>query len=149
MVLQVPKLLPLSISFIIGFTTSWGITSAHYKDMLLDQARAYKASIEAVRAKELEWRNKANEAEEHYTKELEAVRATDSAELDRLRKQLASTSRVPGNCTSASQSDDPNRRAKVSERIEALAEFSDRCARRTDELIIQLRNLQKWVREYY
>lgn len=136
------------IALFVGIYLGYGAADNHYKGLLLEQSEAYKASIQAVRTKEQEWRRKAYEAEEQYQKDLEAVRLDTSHELDRLRKQLAEAHRVSSAYASTSQPDGEDRRPNVPKRIEELAEFSERCARRADELIVQVRSLQDWINKY-
>lgn len=136
------KVLPLVLGLLLG----WSLTDSYYSHQLLDQADAYKASIEAVRTKEREWRQKANESEIKYQQELEEVKHSNSAELNRLRKQLNSY-RMSSNTNSSGKFNDSSRESRVSEEFTKLAEFSDRCSRRADELIIQVRNLQSWIKE--
>ena len=119
-----------------------------YEEKLAEIHNKYVESIQEARAKEEEWRVKADELEQKYQKEVEAVKYSNDAVINKLRKQLSSSSsRVPKTCKSSSKPDDSARRAKVSTELTKLIEFSEHCSRRLDESLVLNRALQNWIRE--
>lgn len=119
-----------------------------YEEKLTEIHNKYVESIQEARAKEEEWRVKADELEQKYQKEMEAVKYSNDAVVDKLRKQLSdSSSRVPKACKPTSKPDDPARRARVSKELTSLIEFSEQCSRRLDESLVLNRALQNWIKE--
>lgn len=119
-----------------------------YEEKLTEIHNKYVESIQEARAKEEEWRVKADELEQKYQKEMEAVKYSNDAVVDKLRKQLSdSSSRVPKACKPTTKSDDSSRRARVSKELTSLIEFSEQCSRRLDESLVLNRALQNWIKE--
>lgn len=136
-----PYLVCLGLGFLLGF----GLTSSHYKDELLDQANAYKKSVQEAREQEQVWRSKANEIEREYQARIDDIKLSNAAVLNRLYKQLnEATSRVSSDSRASLSSHGQTREANVSKEIKKLVDFSNQCARRADELIIQVNSLQEW-----
>ena len=118
-----------------------------YEEKLTEIHNKYVESIQEARAKEEEWRVKADELEQKYQKEMEAVKYSNDAVIDKLRKQLSdSSSRVPKACKPTTKSDDSSRRARVSKELTSLIEFSEHCARRLDESLVLNKALQDWIK---
>lgn len=137
-------LVPMSLGLGLGFYA----TSDYYKGKMLKEAEAYKASVEAARTREAEWRKKADEQELQYQRDLESVRTSNDAELDRLRKQLRkqASRRMSAAPKSSSKHHAEAGEAKLAAAVSDLAEYSDRCSRRADELIVQVNALQAWIK---
>lgn len=118
-----------------------------YEEKLTEIHNKYVESIQEARAKEEEWRVKADELEQKYQKEMEAIKYSNAAVIDKLRKQLSSSSsRVPKACKPTTKSDDSSRRARVSKELTSLIEFSEQCSRRLDESLVLNKALQDWIR---
>ena len=118
-----------------------------YEEKLTEIHNKYVESIQEARAKEEEWRVKADELEQKYQKEMEAVKYSNDAVIDKLRKQLSdSSSRVPKACKPTTKSDDSSRRARVSKELTSLIEFSEHCSRRLDESLVLNKALQDWIK---
>ena len=135
-------------SLMAGFALGYSLAASNYKDDLLSVAQDYEKTVQASRIKEQEWRERADQLESEYQHKLNAIRTSNDAALNELRQQLAKASyRVSKDHNTTSKSDAEAREARVSKEIQALAEFSDRCSRRTDELILQVKGLQDWITE--
>lgn len=118
-----------------------------YEEKLTEIHNKYVESIQEARAKEEEWRVKADELEQKYQKEMEAIKYSNDAVIDKLRKQLSdSSSRVPKACKPTTKSDDSSRRARVSKELTSLIEFSEQCSRRLDESLVLNKALQDWIK---
>lgn len=118
-----------------------------YEEKLTEIHNKYVESIQEARAKEEEWRVKADELEQKYQKEMEAIKYSNAAVIDKLRKQLSSSSsRVPKTCKPTIKPDDSSRRARVSKELTSLIEFSEQCSRRLDESLVLNKALQDWIR---
>ena len=136
------------LSTSVGLFFGSSLTKLHYEEKLVNIHNKYVESIQEARTKEEEWRAKANELEDKYQKELDAVKHSNDAVIDKLRKQLStSSSRMSQTCKSSPKSDDSARRAKVSTELTRLIEFSEHCARRLDESLVLNRALQNWIKE--
>ena len=138
------SLIPILIGAVLGSS----LTKLYYERELTKIHNQYVKSIQEARAIEDELREKANALEIKYQKDLEAVKSSNTAIVDKLRKQLSdSSSRVPQTCKPPSKSDDSSRRARVSKELTSLIEFSERCSRRLDESLVLNRALQNWIKE--
>lgn len=136
------------LSTCMGLYLGSSVTKLHYEKKLIEAHNKYVESIQEARAKEEEWRVKANELEVKYQNELEATKHSNDLVINKLRKQLSqASSRVPQTCKSSFKSDDSSRRTRVSEEITKLIEFSEHCSRRLDESLVLNRALQNWIRE--
>lgn len=136
------------IGLIAGFILGYLVTSNHYQDKLLDDVAVYKEQVNEARAKEREWQQLANKLDEEYKAKITDIQSNNDELITRLRQQLLSASRVPSNCESSSQSNGISRETRVSEEVSNIVEFSGQCAKRTDELIIQLESLQNWIKRF-
>lgn len=143
------SLVLLITSFSIGYITA----ESKYQKILLAQEKAYSDSIQRARDQEQVWRNKTVDVEKNYQEQLHQVQqsnATLDALVVRLRKQLSQTSnRVSTTPLPTNHTHESPRRARVPGEIDKLIVFSDRCAKRSDELILQVQGLQKWINEVY
>ena len=140
------------IFYALFFFLGGYLGSTHEKSIYEDELRQihtqYVESIQEARAKENEWREKADALELKYQKELEAVKSSNTDVIDKLRKQLSnSSSRMPQTCQSTSKSNDSARRARVSEELTNLINFSERCSKRLDESLVLNKALQTWIKE--
>lgn len=138
------SLIPLVIGALLGSS----FTKLYYERELIKIHNQYVKSIQEARTIEDKLREKANELEIKYQKDLEAVKSSNAAVVDKLRKQLSdSSSRVPKTCKPTPKSDDSSRRARVSKELTNLIEFSEQCSRRLDESLVLNRALQNWIKE--
>ena len=136
----------IAISFVIGAILGYSVTSGHYKDQMLSDAEEYKKQVQEAKAKELHWYNYAIELDNEYKEKLNSVKSNNDALIARLRQQLNATSGMSSNCQSSVQSNGNTRGTRVSEEINSLIDFADRCSQRADQLIIQLSSLQDWIK---
>ena len=138
------SLIPLVLGALLGSS----FTKLSYERELTKIHNQYVNSIQEARTIEDKLREKANELEIKYQKDLEAVKYSNAAVVDKLRKQLSdSSSRVPKACKPTTKSDDSSRRARVSKELTSLIEFSEQCSRRLDESLVLNRALQNWIKE--
>lgn len=138
------SLIPLVLGALLGSS----FTKLYYERELTKIHSQYVKSIQEARTIEDKLREKANELEIKYQKDLEAVKYSNAAVVDKLRKQLSdSSSRVPKACKPTTKSDDSSRRARVSKELTSLIEFSEQCSRRLDESLVLNRALQNWIKE--
>lgn len=138
------SLIPLILGALLGSS----FTKLYYERELTKIHSQYVKSIQEARTIEDKLREKANELEIKYQKDLEAVKYSNAAVVDKLRKQLSdSSSRVPKACKPTTKSDDSSRRARVSKELTSLIEFSEQCSRRLDESLVLNRALQNWIKE--
>jgi hypothetical protein len=138
------SLIPLVLGALLGSS----FTKLYYERELTKIHSQYVKSIQEARTIEDKLREKANELEIKYQKDLEAVKYSNAAVVDKLRKQLSdSSSRVPKACKPTTKSDDSSRRARVSKELTNLIEFSEQCSRRLDESLVLNRALQNWIKE--
>lgn len=138
------SLIPLVLGALLGSS----FTKLYYERELTKIHSQYVKSIQEARTIEDKLREKANELEIKYQKDLEAVKYSNAAVVDKLRKQLSdSSSRVPKVCKPTTKSDDSSRRARVSKELTNLIEFSEQCSRRLDESLVLNRALQNWIKE--
>lgn len=138
------SLIPLVLGALLGSS----FTKLSYERELTKIHNQYVKSIQEARTIEDKLREKANELEIKYQKDLEAVKYSNAAVVDKLRKQLSdSSSRVPKACKPTTKSDDSSRRARVSKELTSLIEFSEQCSRRLDESLVLNRALQNWIKE--
>lgn len=138
------SLIPLVLGALLGSS----FTKLYYERELTKIHSQYVKSIQEARTIEDKLREKANELEIKYQKDLEAVKYSNAAVVDKLRKQLSdSSSRVPKACKPTTKSDDSSRRARVSKELTNLIEFSEQCSRRLDESLVLNKALQNWIKE--
>ena len=108
--------------------------------------KEYIASIEQARTKEKEWMQIANEIESTYKEQLTSIDRDHTELVNGLRKQLSEYSqRVPSTSTTSSKSNDQAGRTNVAEKLGDLVEFSSKCSKRVDQLIVQVNSLQKFI----
>lgn len=138
------SLIPLVLGALLGSS----FTKLYYERELTKIHNQYVKSIQEARTIEDKLREKANELEIKYQKDLETVKYSNAAVVDKLRKQLSdSSSRMPKACKPTTKSDDSSRRARVSKELTSLIEFSEQCSRRLDESLVLNRALQNWIKE--
>lgn len=135
-----------TITFAIGVILGYSLTSSYYKDKMLEEAEIYKLQVEEARAKEEKWKIEANRIDEEYKQKINSIQSNNDELINRLHQQLQSSSRVSSVCNSTLQSNDNSRGTRVPEEISRIIEFSGKCAKRCDELIIQLDSLQNWIK---
>lgn len=140
------KTVVMAITFAIGLILGYSLTSGHYKDLMLEEAEDYKKQVEKAKAKEEKWKQEANRIDNEYKQKIVSIQSNNDELINRLRKQLQASSRMPSNCNSSVQSNGDPRGARVSEEVNNIIEFSGQCAQRADELIIQLDSLQNWIK---
>lgn len=132
--------------FSIGYSAGSSSTQAEYQEKILEQLMKERALIQANRAKEKKWEDEAKKIELEHMERIKALEHSRDAVIARLRQQLdAYDSKLSSNSLTSSDSDAETRETNVSTRIKQLVDFSDRCARRTDELIVQVNSLQNWI----
>ena len=84
--------------------------------------------------------------EEEYLVRIRALEHSRDAVIARLRQQLDEYNKwMSSRTNSSSKPDAETGRTNVPEEIKRLVDFSDKCSRRTDELIIQVNALQDWI----
>ena len=138
------SLIPLVLGALLGSS----FMKLYYERELTKIHNQYVKSIQEARTIEDKLREKANELEIKYQKDLEAIKYSNAAVVDKLRKQLSnSSSRVPKACKPTTKSDDSSRRARVSKELTSLIEFSEQCSRRLDESLVLNRALKNWIKE--
>lgn len=133
---------------LIGGCIGYTLASAHYQNEMLKAYDSYKASVDTARTKEKEWQLLAIKKDEEYQKRISDMQSSNDELVNRLRKQLSElTFRVSTTPQSSSKSHGSPRETNLSKSVGDLVEFSNKCSKRTDELIIQLESLQQWVKE--
>lgn len=132
----------------VGCILGYGVTSSHYKSKLLALDSQYKEAVIEARSQEEKWRKLSDEQEAEYRKKLDSIVRNNDKLVKQLRKQLAaiSSSGMPKNARTSSVPDDSSGRTKVANEVGDLAEFSSQCAKRADELILQVDGLQKFIK---
>lgn len=133
---------------LVGGCIGYTLASAHYQSEMLKTYDSYKASVDTARTKEKEWQLLAMKKDEEYQKRISDMQSSNDELVDRLRKQLNElTLRVSTTPQSSSKPHGSSREANLSKSVGDLVEFSSKCSKRTDELIVQLESLQQWVKE--
>ena len=133
---------------LVGGCIGYTLASAHYQSEMLKAYDSYKASVDTARTKEKEWQLLAMKKDEEYQKRISDMQSSNDELVDRLRKQLNDlTLRVSTTPQSSSKPHGSPRETNLSKSVGDLVEFSSKCSKRTDELIIQLESLQQWVKE--
>lgn len=132
----------------LGGIAGYGLTASHYKSKLLDIDSRYKEAVADARNQEEKWRKQSDEQEQAYKARLNSIVRNNDKLVKQLRKQLTaiSSSGMSKNSTASSILNDPAGRTKVAGEVGNLAEFSSQCAKRADELIIQVDGLQKYLK---
>lgn len=143
-------LVPVAIIlFSVGYFLGSYKTESEYQQKLLEQSVQYRESVKEARKQEQKWREYSYQVENDYQKKLSDIERSNAQLVSQLRKQLREySSRMPKNTGTTSSSHDETRESRVSEELDRLIEFSERCSKRTDELIIQLSSLQDWIKGY-
>lgn len=137
------------ICFGLGFSLGHYRTESEYQEILLQQANEYKKNVEEAKKLEQHWKNQAVVLENEYQEKITSIQHSNAELVDRLRKQLDDYSnRMSENSDSSSKSDADNGKARVSKEVNRLIEFSERCSKRADELILQVNALQDWIKRY-
>lgn len=133
---------------IIGFFLGYGYMADEHNEIMVSKEKEYLNSLEEARQLERQWQDKAQEIENEYQKELINIRQSNDIIVDRLRNQLDSYSKRLSSCTkSSNRSNGSTGTTSVSKEVKNLVNFSEQCARRADELILQVNGLQKWYKE--
>lgn len=135
------------VGLIAGFILGYLLTSNHYQDKMLDEVSVYKSQVNEARAKEREWQQLANQLDNDYKAKIDSIKSSNDELVARLRQQLLSASRMSSNCQSSVQSNEYSRKTRVPEEVSNIVEFSQQCAKRADELILQLDSLQSWIKK--
>ena len=133
---------------IVGFFLGYGYMADEHNEIMVSKEKEYLTSLEEARNKERQWQNKAQEIENEYQKNLIAIRQSNDITVDRLRSQLDSYSKRLSSCSkSSNRTNGSTGTTSVPREIKNLVNFSEQCARRADELILQVNGLQKWYKE--
>ena len=141
------KFLAWFCALFVGYSIGATLIVFDLKDQLQEVQNTYVQSLKDARAKEQEWRDKAYAIEEKYQQDLQSVKSSNDAVVNKLRKQLSKTStRVPSTCKTPSKSDGSTGESRVSKELTSLIEFSEHCARRLDETLVLNRALQNWIK---
>ena len=136
------------ISLVIGFFLGYGYMADTHTEIMNQKESEYVVPIELARNFERQWQNKAQEIEDEYQKELIAIKQSNDLIVDRLRIQLDSYDKRLSSCTkSSNRTNGSTGTTSVSTEVKNLINFSEQCAKRADELILQVNGLQKWYRE--
>ena len=121
-------------------------TIAIYDKKLLAISQEYSKSVEQARSTELYWKSQADAIEKSYKKKLADNIHSNDAIINRLQHKLDEASkRLSSNSNTPSKLNDSSRGSKVSEGVGRIVKFADRCARRHDDLVIQVESLQQWI----
>lgn len=132
--------------YFAGYSSGSSSTEAKYQEKIIEQLMEERRLIQENRTKEEEWRQESRRREIEYQNRIASIRSSNDAVVKRLRKQLdAYADRLSSNSDSSSKLNAEDRRANLSEEIKRLVDFSDKCARRADELIVQVNALQEWI----
>ncbi len=138
----------LLLTGLVGGYIGYTLASTHYQGEMLKAYDSYKASVDTARTKEKEWQLLAMKKDEEYQKRISDMQSSNDELVDRLRKQLSElTLRVSTTSQSSSKPHGSSREANLSKSVGDLIEFSSKCSKRTDELIVQLESLQQWIKE--
>ena len=141
------KLLAWFCALVIGYSVIATLVVFDLKDQLKEIQNTYVQSLKDARAKEQEWRDKAYAIEEKYQQDLQSIKSSNDAVVNKLRKQLSEAStRVPSTCKTTNKSDGSTGESRVSKEITSLIEFSEHCARRLDESLVLNKALQDWIK---
>lgn len=134
---------------ILGAFLGYYKAETEYQELLLEQAAEYKKTVEEAKRLEQHWKDQATTIENEYQEKINSIQQSNSELVNRLRKQLAEySSRVSKNSSASSKSNAESRKTRISEELNNLVEFSQRCSKRADELIIQVNALQDWIKKY-
>lgn len=134
---------------VLGAFLGYYKAETEYQELLLEQAAEYKKTVEEAKRLEQHWKDQVITIENEYQEKINSIQQSNSELVNRLRKQLAEySSRVSQNTSTSSKPNAEARSSRVSEEIGNLIKFSERCAKRTDELIIQVQLLQSWINKY-
>lgn len=143
-------LISCGVIYFAGYLSGSSAIETEYQEKIIEQLMKERALIQENKVKEQRWRDETRALEEEYQKKIADIEHTNGAVLDRLRKQLDEQRIKLSYSTSTSNKfNERTREAQISERIKHLAEFSERCARRADQLIIQVEGLQSWIKKTY
>lgn len=133
---------------VVGFFLGYGYMANTHTEIMNQKESEYLASIEQARNLERQWQKKAQEMENEYQKELINLKQSNNLIVDRLRIQLDSYDKRLSSCSKTSnRTDGSTGTTSVSTEVKNLINFSEQCAKRADELILQVNGLQKWYRE--
>lgn len=134
---------------ILGAFLGYYKAETEYQELLLEQAAEYKKTVEEAKRLEQHWKDQATTIENEYQEKINSIQQSNSELVNRLRKQLAEySSRVSKNSSASSKPNAKDRKTRISEELNNLVEFSQRCSKRADELIIQVNALQDWIKKY-
>lgn len=139
---------PFILGIILGFFLGYGYMSDVHHDIMVEKEAEYLDSVEKARQLERSWQTKAKQIEDDYQKALADIQQSNDDVINRLRNQLDSYSKRLSSCSATpNRIKDYSREARVSTEVKNLIDFSEQCARRADELIIQVNGLQQWYKE--
>ena len=117
-----------------------------YQEMLLNQEREYKVLLDQAKQQEQRQKDESTKIETKYEERIRSIQSNNDALVARLREQLTTLNkRLSSTSQSTNKSNGSTRETNLSERLGEVIEFSNRCSKRADELIIQLGALQEQV----
>lgn len=130
---------------IFGYIVGYQLASQKYESTLY---HLKAEQTEKVLKIEREWQDKTTHVEKEYQEKLRDIQQSNDDTVNRLRQQLNEYARkLSQTAKSSSKPNGRTRESELSERIGDVIEFSNRCAKRADELSIQLQSLQQWIKE--
>ena len=133
-------------SLLIGGQGGYLKAENTYQELLLNQEKEYKVLLDQAKQQEQRQKDESTKIETEYEERIRSIQSNNDALVARLRNQLSILNqRLSSKTQSSSQSNDSSRETELSERLGEVIEFSNRCSKRADELIIQLEALQEWV----
>lgn len=134
-------------SLLIGGQGGYLKAENTYQELLLNQEKEYKVLLDQAKQQEQRQKNESTKIETEYEEKIRNIQSNNDVLVARLRNQLSILNqRLSSKTQSSSQSNGSSRETELSERLGEVIEFSNRCSKRADELIIQLEALQNQVR---
>lgn len=136
------------VTFGVGFFLGYKLMQNRHIELVIEKEYEYQVSIEKAREQERIWQIKAQELENEYQNQIDLIKQSNDDVINRLRNQLDRYAERLSSCTKSSDgSDGTTGTTSVSKEVKRLVNFSEQCARRADELIIQVNGLQQWYKE--
>ena len=133
---------------IISFGSGWYLEHNRYVNREIELKLEYAQAVQNARTKEQEWLKKSNEQEEQYKNNLASIQRDNDLLVAGLRKQLTEyAQRVSSASTTSTKPNGGTRESRVADKLGEVIEYSSRCAKRTDELIVQVKALQQFIKE--
>ena len=133
-------------SLLIGGQGGYLKAENTYQELLLNQEKEYKVLLDQAKQQEQRQKDESTKIETEYEEKIRSIQSNNDVLVARLRNQLFTLNqRLSSKTQSSSQSNGSSRETELSERLGEVIEFSNRCSKRADELIIQLEALQEWV----